>query len=100
VQGIEAAQVVVKSEPWRVLDEVLVYLYDAKGWPLLPHCLCCRARGEADGTNRLDEADTADVPAFCCLHLGADKITAGLRHITLDQCTASRRRLSVRRPAR
>jgi len=45
-----------------------------------------RARGEADGTNRLDEADAADVPAFCCLHLGADKITAGLRHITLDQC--------------
>ncbi len=32
VQGIEAAQVVVKSEPWRVLDEVLVYL---------AHCLCC-----------------------------------------------------------
>jgi len=32
VQGIEAAQVVVKSEPWRVLDEVRVYL---------PHCLCC-----------------------------------------------------------
>jgi hypothetical protein len=46
----------------------------------------CRARGEADGTSRLNEADAADVPAFCCLHLGADKITAGLRHITLDQC--------------
>ena len=52
MQGIEAAQVVVKSEPWRVLDE----------------------------------ADAGDVPAFCCLHLGADKITAGLRRITLDQC--------------
>jgi len=47
-QGIEAAQVVVKSELWRVLDEVLVYL---------PHCLCCAGSGgEADGTNRLDEA--------------------------------------------
>ncbi len=78
MQGIEAAQVVVKSEPCRVLDEVLVYL---------PHCLCCAGSGgEADGTNRLDEADAADVPALCCLHLGANEITAGLRHITLDQC--------------
>lgn len=41
MQGIEAAQVVVKSEPWRVLDEMLVYLCNAKGWPLLPRCLCC-----------------------------------------------------------
>ncbi len=87
MQGIEAAQVVVKSEPWRVLDEVLVYLYDAKGWPLLSHCLCCAVPAVRPTARTVSTKPMRQMyQAFCCLHLGADKITAGLRHLTLDQC--------------
>ena len=78
MQGIEAAQVVVKSEPWRVLDEVLVYL---------AHCLCCAVPAVRPTARTVSTKPMRQMyQAFCCLHLGADKITAGLRHLTLDQC--------------
>lgn len=86
VQGIETAQVVVESEPGRLLDEFLVYLNHAKGWPLFAHCPRRAASdGQPHGPNRLDEPNATNEPAVSGLHRAADEVAARLRHVTLDQ---------------
>ena len=88
VQCVQAAQLSLRRESCRSLDDVLVDLNDPERRPLLFERAGSRSSsGEANRPSGLDEPDAAHEPSVRTIHCATYHITSRLRYIALDERT-------------
>lgn len=88
MKGVEAAQLVGKSEFSGFFGQVLIYLEDVHRSPFVANELCCRFAGdESHRPDGFNEPNTTYEPTVGVVHSVKHEIAARFGDITLDQRT-------------